>query len=307
MRLGLLLVFVCAAAGGACKGNGESAASAPDPAALKAQQDLMARRDALTAERKKLENRKGELQTEIKEISSTGGSGGDSSKIEALQKELADIDSKIQKSSNDESSLATELTKVASAAGDIATREAAVAARERAVAIREREVIDLQRESIASLTKAAAQFKESCSSNNGAPMIVQVPAPKSGNYSRSESDGVYNKAKGVMRSKGLIPGDQWSGASLENETSAALAKQDWGTAFITAQQLLNYANQFKVDRGFVQAKIGRLNALVKSAKRDEQTQKSLTEGLGDVMTKFGDGNHIAANAKLNQLFGLVSR
>lgn len=265
----------------------------------------MARRDALTAERRKLEERRRAIEAE-KEAAK-----GDPSKLEALEKEKSEIESKIQKSTSDESSLANELTKVTAVAGDVASREAGLAARERVVAQRERDVAEREQSSVRALSEAANQlridalkFKDSCNAG-AAPMIVQVPAPKSGNYSRTEVDGVYGKAKKIMRDKGLIPGDLWAGASLEADTAASLGKQDWGTAFVTASQLVNYATQFKVDRTFVQSKIVRLNQLVRSSKRDEQVQKQLTDGLSDVMTKFGDGNHVAANAKLNALFSLV--
>lgn len=300
MRLaGLLLWIACAATALGCKDKGDANA-APDPAALKAQQDLMARREALNAERKKLETQRDEVEAEIKVVTAAG----DSSKLADLEKRRTELDSQIQKTSKEDSSIASEISKVAAATGDLASREAALAARERAVALREKEVWDRERESIRTLGEAAARFKESCQSTSGAPMIVQVPAPKSGNYSRGEVESVMSRAKRTMRDKGLIAGDQWAGASLENEAQIALNKGDWSTAYVTASQLVNYANQFKVDRGFVQQKIARLNQLVRG-KRDEQLQKALTDGLGDVMTKFGDGNHIAANAKLNTLFGLV--
>ncbi len=304
MRLvGLLLSFAFVVGSSACKDKGD-ANVAPDPAALKAQQDLMARREALSAERKKLVERRQTIEVE-KEAAK-----GDPTKLEALEKEKSEIDSRIQKSTSDESTLANELTKVTAVAGDVATREAGLAARERAVAMREKDVYEREQSSVRALSEAANQlradalkFKDSCSAG-AAPMIVQVPA-KSGNYSRAEVDGIYGKAKKLMRDKGLIPGDQWAGASLDAGTAESLGKQEWGAAFATASQLVNYANQFKVDRTFVQAKIGRLNLVVRSSKRDEQIQKQLTDGLSDVMIKFGDGNHGAANAKLNALFSLV--
>lgn len=293
MRLVGLLLSMTLSFG--CKDKGDAAAAAPDPAALKAQQDLMARRDALTAERQKLEQRSEAIDSEIEQAK------GDDAKIEQLQKEKAEIGSRIQKSTSDETTLASELNKFAAVAGDMSGREAALAARERAVALREKEV----QTNITMLRDAAKQFKESCSAGGAAPMIVQVPAPKSGNYSRAEVDNVYGKAKKLMRDKGLLPGDQWAGASLDATVSESLNKQDWGTAFVTASQLVNYATQFKVDGDFVKAKIARLNKVVRSTKRDEQVQKQLTDGLSDILTKFNDGQHPAANAKLNALFALV--
>lgn len=301
MRLaGLLLSLTFMVTGlvsSGCKDKGDASAST-DPAALKAQQDLMARRDALMTERKKLESDLDAVEVKIKEAPS----GTD---VTPLEKQRDDLKSQLQKKDTETSSLSSELSKAQALTGNVTGREAELAARERQLALREAALADRERDSIRALTDAAKQFKESCSAG-GTSMIVQVPAPSKGsNYSRAEVDGVYAKARKIMREKGLIPGDQWAGASLESETQQSLSKNDWSTAFVTATQLANFATQFKVDRGFVQAKIGRLNAIVKSTKRDEAVQKQLTDGLGDVMGKFGDGNHIGANAKLNQLFGLV--
>jgi len=55
MRAACVVVLVCVFAATGCKGKGEADA-APDPAALKAQQELVARRDALLAARQKLQS-----------------------------------------------------------------------------------------------------------------------------------------------------------------------------------------------------------------------------------------------------------
>ena len=60
---GLCVLLVCVVAG--CKGKGEADA-APDPAAVKAQQDLIARREALLALRNKLQDEKDAVETQIK-------------------------------------------------------------------------------------------------------------------------------------------------------------------------------------------------------------------------------------------------
>jgi len=298
MRIEGLLLALTLVAGCKDKGQGDASAST-DPAALKAQQDLMQRRDSLMAEREKLATQQAEIETEIKQVSAKGG---DTSKLE---QQLDELTKQLHKKDSETSSLAGELSKAQALTGSPSGREAELAARENALTSRETAFASRERELVRQLTDAAQKFKESCGTG-GTPMIVQVPAPSKGsNYSRSEVDGVFAKAKKIMRDKGLIPGDQWSGASLEADTQGSLTKSDWSTAFVTASQLVNYATQFKVDRGFVQAKIGRLNAIVKQTKRDEAVQKQLTDGLGDVMSKFGDGNHVGANAKLNQLFGLV--
>src|SRR5215468_7570707 len=56
----------------ACKDRGEASA-APDPAALKAQQDLIKRRDALFEQRKKLESQRKVVLEQIEKAETSGG------------------------------------------------------------------------------------------------------------------------------------------------------------------------------------------------------------------------------------------
>lgn len=298
MQLAGLLLALTITTGSGCSSKGD-ANNTPDPAALKAQQDLMARRDALTAERKKLETERAAIDTKIEEVKAQGGDTAD------LEKKRADLDTKIEKGTSEESSVDTQISKMLATTGDVTGREAQLAAREKAIAFREAQLADRERDSIRALTEAAKQFKESCGTG-GSTMIVQAPPPTAGGkYTRGEAETALTRARKIMRDKGLIPGDQWSGASLESATTAALGKNEWSVAVSTASELMRYASEFKVDAAFVRSKIKRLDSMVKSSKRDEAVQKQLETGLGDVINQFTNGNHNAANAKLNQLFGLV--
>src|SRR5688572_32217724 len=72
-RSGILVAWCIAlAASTGCKADSD-ASSAPDPAALKAQQELIARRDALLAQRKKLAGERDKLSEEIKQVEAKGG------------------------------------------------------------------------------------------------------------------------------------------------------------------------------------------------------------------------------------------
>ncbi|MBA2538401.1 MAG: hypothetical protein H0V17_02095 [Deltaproteobacteria bacterium] len=299
MRLaGLLLTLTFSVAGAGCSNKGD-ANNAPDPAALKAQQDLMARREALTAERKKLETERAAIDTKIEQVKAQGGDVAD------LENKRADLSTKIEKGSSEESSVDSQITKMLATTGDVTGREAQLAAREKALAVRESQLADRERDSIRALTDAAKQFKESCGTG-GSTMIVQAPPPAAGGkYTRTEADNALTRARKIMQGKGLIPGDQWPGASLESATMAAMTKNEWSVAVSTASELLRYASEFKVDAQFVRGKIKRLDTMVKSSKRDEVVQKQLETGLSDIINQFSNNNYIAANAKLNQLFGLV--
>ena len=91
MRRRWILVAWCLAlvASPGCKSKGE-ATSAPDPAALKAQQELIARRDALLAQRQKLAGERDKVSAEIKEVEAKGGDTSE------LAKKKADLEQQLQ-------------------------------------------------------------------------------------------------------------------------------------------------------------------------------------------------------------------
>jgi hypothetical protein len=108
-----------------------------------------------------------------------------------------------------------------------------------------------------------------------------------------------------MGTKGILAGDLGSAANLETEATKAMADGDWGKAYFAAAQFAQRVDEIKIDRAFVAAKHDRLNARVKAGKLDETTSQALTEGLKEVLQKYGDGDFTAANKKLNQLWGLA--
>jgi len=294
LLLSLILVGGFACAG--CKNKGDADA-APDPAALKAQQDLVARRDALMAERQRLEGERDQLDAEIKDVNEKGGD------TKELVKKREQITTRIESQVTNLSSLGTQIDQFEKT-GDMSSREASLASREKSLAAREAALADRERELVKATTESARMWKEQCSV--GSPStIIQVAPPKGGNYTRSDVDKMYNRARSLMSKKGLLANDLGAGASLEHDTQAAMAKQDWVAAYVAATQLYKYAEAIKIDRAFILAKHARLNAAVKSKKVNESVHKQLTEGLSDVMKAFGDGNHAAANAKLNQLWSLI--
>ena len=54
-----------------CKNSSDAAT--PDPAALKAQKDLIAKRDALLAQREELQGKRDKLDVEIQKVTADGG------------------------------------------------------------------------------------------------------------------------------------------------------------------------------------------------------------------------------------------
>src|SRR5262245_29691012 len=111
----LWLVFALAA----CKDRGEASA-APDPAALKAQQDLIKRRDALLEQRQKLESQR---RVVLQQIEKAEASGGDTKELTRQRDDLtAQIDGQSAELGQMSDKLSSLSTKLDSAAG-LAARE----------------------------------------------------------------------------------------------------------------------------------------------------------------------------------------
>lgn len=298
--LGILvcLCFVVSAAAG-CKNKGADANAAPDPAAVKAQQELVARREALLAEQKKMQEESKVLEVKIEEAKQRGEA------VDELAKKKEELDKKIQGSETELDTTADQLTNLTSkldAAAGVAAREARVAEREARIALREKEFADSLKSFAKTQDESARRWQEQCSS--GAPMIIQqVAPPKGGNYSRKEVDTMMSRARGAMAKKGLISSDLGPQASLESEVTKAMQDSDFARAFILANQLVQTIDAIQVNRTFINAKYQRLHTRVKSAKVDEPTQAKLTAGMQEVMQKYGDGDFTSANRRINQLWG----
>lgn len=297
--VGLLLSFALCLAG--CKSKGEADAVGADPAALKAQQELVARRDALMNERKKLETERDQLDAKIKEVSAANGDTTE------LIKQREVIETKLETQTTDLTTISTKLDQAATGGNDavaVAAREAKVASREQTFAEREQRIAAREREIAQRERDLAQREKETC--GGGGTTIVQVPMPKGGgSYSRRDIDPLLQRARNLMSSKGLLPSDLGPAAGLESEATTAMKNDDWGKAYLAAAQLAATVDAIKVDKNFISAKTARLQSHVKSTKRDEATQQKLAEGMKDVMQKFGDGEFAAANKKLNALWAAV--
>ena len=304
MRGLLLTCLIALVLGSACKGNGGDANAAPDPEALKAQQELIARRDALMQQRQSMETEIGKLDAEIQTKKAANEPTAD------LEKKKADLENKLEGQDTDLTSLTSKIDQVVSQGGNaaaLATREASMSQREKQVASREKEFADRERQ-IASREAALAQReKETCGAQT--PMIIQSAPPKSGgSYGKSDVTPILAKAKEAMRKKGILAGDLPGGAQqLENQATDAMGANDWNKAYFAAQQLYAIVDSIKIDRLFIQAKMTRMNKQVSASKLDDDTSKQLAGILSDVALKYNDGNFAAANTRLNQLAAQLNK
>ncbi len=301
MRTSGFVVSLCLLVG-ACKSQGES--SAPDPAAVRAQQELVARRDSLLAQRDKLRTEADKVEVEITKVAAAGGDTTE------LAKKKADLETQIQEQDKSLSSTSSELSQISSkldAAGGVAAREARLASREADVANREAE-IGRREKALALRDEASAKrWAESCVVASSAPatttIIQQVAPPKGGSYTRKEVDALFGKAKAAMVKKGLVSSDLGAQASLDGEITKALNESDWTRGYILASQLAQTVDGIQINRPFIKAKYDRLAARVRGAKLAEATQGKLETGMKNVMQKYGDGDFVAANRLINSLWG----
>jgi DNA repair exonuclease SbcCD ATPase subunit len=295
MRLVGILAFVCLVASG-CKPKGDADA-APDPAAIKAQQELVAKRDAMLKKRQELEKQADQLDQQITEAKAAGSDTAD------LEKQKTEIQKQIDSQQNDYSEINTKLDQIkisGDKAAQIASREAEISSRERIIAEREAAVAAREKALAQREVDMAQRWKDSCSiAAPAAPIVVTKP---DGKYTKRDVSELVARARAQMSRKGLLASDLGPNANLESEASKSLNENDVTTAYFAASHLLQAVEAIKIDRAFIQAKYNRLAAQVKGSKGDE---KQLADILGDVMQKYNDGNFGAANARLNQLAGML--
>jgi len=300
MRIARVVVLLwLAGSAPACKDHGDASA-APDPAALKAQQDLVKRRDALLDQRQKLEGQRKLVLEQIQKAEASGGDTKDlarqrddlTSQIDGQSAELGQMSDKL-------SSLSTKLDSAAELVG----REDRMAQREGRIAAREAVVGDRERSLAAREEKLAQREKETC--GMAPPMIIQT-ARADGKYTKADVQPLLARARATMSKKGVLVADLPGPAQgLEGESTRAMAEGDWGKAYFAAAQLVAMVDAVKVDRAFIQAKTARLSNQVKASTPDDATNQQLTGVLSDVMQKYNDGNFAAANVRLNQLATLL--
>lgn len=298
MRLAGILAVLCLVASG-CKPKGDADA-APDPAAIKAQQDLVAKRDAMLKARQELEKKADALDQQINEAKAAGSDTAD------LEKQKTEIQKQIENQQNDYSEINTKLDQIkisGDKAAQIASREAEIGSRERIIAEREAQVAAREKALAQRESDMAQRWKDSCSiAAPAAPVVITKP---DGKYTKKDVSELVARARAAMNRKGLLASDLGPNANLESEASKALNDNDVTTAYFAASHLLQAVDAITINRAFIQAKYNRLAAQVKSSKSDESTNKQLADILGDVMQKYNDGNFGAANSRLNQLAGLL--
>lgn len=269
--------------------------------------DVLARRDDLKREREQVAADRAALAERRKAAVAAGGD------TKALDEEEATLIAREGKLLEQEEQLNVkidtlikqyqEVTASGAADGDdVARREAMIASREKDFARRE-DSIARREADIAAREKALAQReKETCSVGATTTIVQAAPPPKGSKYSRRDVEPLLKKARRAMSDKGILSSDLPAPAqSLEKEATEAMEEGDFGKAKFAADQLYATIDSMKIDKGFVVAKINRLNAILKGKPVNKEVDDLFRGATGD----YGDGKFTSANAKLNKIYSLV--
>lgn len=301
MRIVGLLLLVCLST--ACKNKGNDAdGSAPDPAALKAQQELIARRDKLLEAREKLKK----LDGEITQIQATGGDA--SEKIKERTELNTQIESSTQDLLGEVSSKIDSIKLTGDKSAQISSREATLSQREKLISEREKDLAAREKDFLKAQSDAAQRWKDSCTMTAAAPVIIQQPK-SGGSWTNKDVTAQLQKAHNIMNKKGIVRSDLLGPAqSFEDDATKAMNDNDMSRAYIAAANLVASVDAIVVNRDFVRTKMSRVNAQFKAAtKVDEGTNKQLQALLGDVTNSYSNGDFGAANKKLNQVISLLAK
>jgi hypothetical protein len=305
------LVWFAMVGAAGCKGDAEGR-SAPSAEVLASQEKASAEEDEILKRRDALLNTRLELRTKRAELAEKRNAiraeGGDTSEIDkeaqalldeesGLVDQEKDLNAKLDSILSDRRAMVQALTAGGDAAG-APGREAAVAAREKDLARREQKLGEREAALAAREESLATKWKDSCG-GGGTTTIVQTIDAKGSKYTKNDVAPLLARARAEMNDKGILKGDLPEPVrDLENEATAAMAKGDYGQAHFAAQQLLGNVKAIKIDKAFIAAKIGRLNAAVKGKALTpaiEQLFREATENVAD--GKFKD-----ANRRLNKIF-----
>jgi hypothetical protein len=324
MKLAYGLVVWALCAGSGCGDKGKSQ-PATDPKAIEAaakqaeglkteESDVLARRDELQRERKKISADRQALVEKRKQVAAAGGNVAevDAEETELISRETKLVDQETELNNRfeglfkryEELAVATPVA-AGNVAADVTRREGGLALREKDVAKREDRLAQREAE-LAEREKAQAKREKETCGTGTTTIVQQVEPPKGSNYSKRDVEPVLQKARRKMNDKGLLASDLPAPAqALEQEAVAAMKDGDYGKAKFAADQLYATVDSMKIDKAFISAKIGRLNAAMKGKALAGDPKKEADELFRGATTDYGDGRFPAANGKLNKIFALI--
>ncbi|MEM9492440.1 MAG: hypothetical protein AAGC55_25055, partial [Myxococcota bacterium] len=301
-----------------CK-DGDQAVSAEQAAETTDQltaeeEELLRRRDALLNSRRAIREKRQALVQERRRVLA---SGGDTSAVDKQVDELVEEEKKLGAVEDEldrdlEDFLQQQrvmLADLAAAEGEssrLAAREASMAGREKTVAAREKRLAEREAVLAERERKLAVRERETCSV---APQtIIQQAAPiKGAKYTKRDVEPILKRARKRMSRKGILRSDLPPQAQgLEKEATEAMAGGDFGRARLAASQLMATIDATNIDRGFIQAKINRLNGRIQNIQLSGRKRNDVDQLFRAATAAYGDGQFGTANRQLNKIYALFN-
>ncbi|RMH39829.1 MAG: hypothetical protein D6689_15500 [Deltaproteobacteria bacterium] len=312
-------LVACAALAAGCKDKGRAAADqalAKSETIAQQEDSLLARRDALVKERERIRAERDRLEQRRR---AAIAAGDDTSEIDEQarsllerERDLADEEEELNQRFRD---ILRErralMAQLATGGGGDPT--AAVAARERDVAARERELSSREqtladREAKLAQREAALARREAqmCGVAAQPQTIIKTVDAKGSAYTKKDVEPLLSRARAAMAKKGILRSDLPPPArDLDREATRAMAEGDYGRARFAARQLVDTVKSIRIDKAFIQGKIGRLNAEIAGKTLDAATKKKIDALFRAATEDYGDGKFSRANRRLNQIYALL--
>lgn len=290
----------------ACKGKSEPAAKAAVVEGAgelaEAEDGLLARRDALLSRRVELRQKKAELDEKRRVILEQGGDTTEVDRqvaeLQSSETTLVDEEKELNGKLDELLTQRRAMMEQLSGGVDVTGREAAVATREKDLAKREAKLAEREAALSAREDGLAAKWKDSCTVGATTTIVQTVPDPRGTKYTKKDVEPLLAAARRDMDRRGILPSDLPEAVrGLQAEAGKAMAEGDYTTARFAAQQLASTVKGIKIDKGFLAAKINRLNAAAKGKALSAEVEGLFRQATADV----GDGKYADANRKLNKI------
>ncbi len=269
--------------------------------------DLLGKRDALFNMRQTISDKRAAL---VEERSAVEAAGGDTTEVDKkIEVVLAEVESLKSKESalNLAVKEAFDQRREGMSTGvggggpesNMTNRESGMAGRERQLARRESELSNRE----AALAKReeglASKWKDGCAASAIPTTIIRTVDTKGSSYTKRDVEPLLTKARRVMSKKGLLRSDLPAQAKgLEKEANQGMKDGDYGLASQAARQLLGTVNAIKIDKGFIAAKIARLNRRIGGKSLSANSESLFRQAT----SSYGDAKFSSANSKLNKIY-----
>jgi len=290
----------------------------------KAEDELLSRRDVLVKARQRIRDERRKLDEQRR---AAVAAGGDTSQIDKAQAKLVSeergllgeesaINERVRAIIRERRALVETLASsggipapsAAAREQSVAAREQSVAAREQALAARAGRLATREAELAAREQAFAKREAQLCGVASQPATIIRTVDAKGSSYTKRDVEPLLARARTEMSKRGLRRSDLPGPArDLEKEATAAMSEGDYGRARFAASQLVGTVRSIKVNKAFIQAKIGRLNGAIRGKKLAPRVRTQVDALFRQATSSYGDGKFRRANRRLNKIYSMIEK